>query len=154
MRKIVSGGQTGADRAALDFALDRGISHGGWCPKGRWAEDGPIDARYRLIETQGDDPAERTECNVRDSDATVIFTLQPRLLGGSKGTAEFTHAFDKPCLHLSRDCDAEDAPRKLSAFLAEHQVQTLNVAGSRESEEPGIGEFTRQTLEKARLVGA
>jgi len=136
----------------LDFALARGIPHGGWCPKDRWAEDGPIARHYRLVETPGGDPAERTEWNVRDSDATVILTLQPALVGGSKDTAEFTQAFDKPCLHLSRNREGEAASKMLAAFVAEHQVETLNIAGSRESEEPGIAEFTRHTLEKAKLT--
>jgi len=85
--KIVSGGQTGADRAALDFAIEHGIPHGGWCPKGRQAEDGPIDGRYQLKETPTSDYAQRTEWNVRDSDATVLFSLAPELTGGSKKTA-------------------------------------------------------------------
>src|SRR5215217_2323846 len=72
--KIVSGGQTGVDRAALDVALELGIECGGWCPAGRQAEDGPIDARYPLRETPSADPAQRTEWNVRDSDATLLLT--------------------------------------------------------------------------------
>ena len=70
--EIVSGGQTGVDRAALDAALALGMRCGGWCPAGRWAEDGPIDPRYPLRETPSGDPAQRTEWNVRDSDATLI----------------------------------------------------------------------------------
>ena len=72
LRKIVSGGQTGVDRAALDWALASGVPYGGWCPLGRWAEDGPIDARYPLRETPGADPAQRTEWNIRDSDGTEL----------------------------------------------------------------------------------
>ena len=72
---IVSGGQTGADRAALDFAIRAGLPHGGWCPRGRLAEDGPLDPRYLLRETATPNYAERTAANVRDSDATSIFTL-------------------------------------------------------------------------------
>ena len=72
--KIISGGQTGADRAALDFAIDHGIEHGGWCPKGRWAEDGAIAERYPLKETPSADVAQRTEWNARDSDGTLVIT--------------------------------------------------------------------------------
>jgi hypothetical protein len=149
MPKIISGGQTGADRAALEFALANGIPHGGWCPKDRWAEDGPIDPRFHLVETPGADPAQRTEWNVRDSDGVVIFSIHPVLLGGSKLTAEFAAAFDKPCLHLSRERDHATSAVKLSRFLAEHQVYTLNVAGSRASEELEIAEYARHTLQEA-----
>ena len=72
---ILSGGQTGADRAALDFAIEYGLPHGGWCPRGRLAEDGPIDERYELTETPSHRYAQRTEWNVRDSDATVVFSI-------------------------------------------------------------------------------
>ena len=71
--RIVSGGQTGADRAALDWAIERGIPHGGWCPRGRRAEDGRIDRRYALRETPAHDYQQRTRWNVRDSDGTLIF---------------------------------------------------------------------------------
>jgi len=94
--KIVSGGQTGADRAALDFAIEHGVSHGGWCPKSRLAEDGPIHPRYKLQETPTRSYPQRTEWNVRDSDGTVIFTIAERLNGGSRKTARFTRKLGKP----------------------------------------------------------
>jgi predicted Rossmann-fold nucleotide-binding protein len=81
--KIISGGQTGADRAALDFAIKHGMPHGGWCPQGRIAEDGPIDAKYQLHETPSADYVQRTEWNVRDSDGTVIFSVGKELSGCS-----------------------------------------------------------------------
>src|SRR5438477_3503455 len=139
IKKIISGGQTGADRAVLDFAVAHRIPHGGWCPCGRVAEDGTIPCRYQLIETPSADSAQRTEWNVRDSDGTVIFSLAPKLSGGSKKTFEFAHQYQKPCLHLSGEREGADAAKKLSQFLAEHRIKILNVAGSRESEEPGIG---------------
>jgi hypothetical protein len=86
---IVSGGQTGADRAALDWALARGVECGGWCPKGRKAEDGPIDPKYRLKETPSAAYLQRTEWNVRDSDGTVLFSIEPTLTGGSLKTVDF-----------------------------------------------------------------
>ena len=98
--KIVSGGQSGADQAALDWAIAHQVDHGGWCPKGRRAEHGPIDARYQLAETPNTNYLERTEWNVRDSDATVIFTLGETLEGGSKRTAAFAEKHNKPCLHF------------------------------------------------------
>src|SRR6478735_3602017 len=88
MERVVSGGQTGADRAALDWAIAKGIPHGGWCPKGRKAEDGPIDNGYRLQETPSANYVQRTEWNVRDSDSTVIFSIGETLTGGSKKTVD------------------------------------------------------------------
>ena len=87
--KIVSGGQTGADRAGLDWALAHNVECGGWCPKGRKAEDGPINPEYPLKETPSDSYIQRTEWNVRDSDATILFSIEPTLTGGSLRTMEF-----------------------------------------------------------------
>jgi len=101
IKRIVSGGQTGADRAGLDFAIEHGLKHGGWCPKGRRAEDGRIPGRYELKETQATSYVRRTEWNVRDSDGTVIFTVMIRLTGGSKKTSNLARKHRKPCLHLS-----------------------------------------------------
>jgi len=148
LQKIVSGGQTGADRAALDWAIARGIPHGGWCPRGRLAEDGAIHSRYQLDETPSSDYAQRTEWNVRDSDGTVIFSLAPVLAGGSEQTAELAQQHRKPCLHLSRQREGEAAAARLHDFLVEHGIKILNVAGPRQSQEPGVTGFTRDTLEQ------
>ena len=94
--KLVSGGQTGVDRAALDTALSFGIPCGGWCPKGRFAEDGPIAARYPLTETPSDRAIQRTEWNVRDSDATLVIVRGPAA-GGTPATIEFAKSMDRPC---------------------------------------------------------
>src|SRR4051812_1170847 len=101
LAKIISGGQTGADRAALDFAIARGLAHGGWCPKGRIAEDGIIPHRYGLVETPEADPAQRTEWNVRDADGTVLFSIGETLRGGSEKTERFAIQYHKPWLHLA-----------------------------------------------------
>jgi len=85
IEKIVSGGQTGADRAALDWAIEHGIPHGGWCPKGRRAEDGPIDGRYQLQETPTANYVERTKSNARDTDGTVVFSIYISLTGQQLG---------------------------------------------------------------------
>ena len=143
LRKIISGGQTGADRAALDFAIVHGIAHGGWCPRGRWAEDGTIDARYSLTETPSSDPAQRTEWNVRDSDGTLIISVARELVGGSKLTMEFAAAHQKPWLHLWRHPDLEVGARHLSEFLETHPIKVLNIAGPRSSEEPGVEVFVK-----------
>src|SRR5687767_3104152 len=102
IKKIVSGGQTGADRAALDFAIAHRLPHGGWCPAGRTAEDGVIDWRYRLKETPSPTYTQRTEWNVRDSDATVVFSIASSLVGGSQLTCEFATRHGRPCIHISR----------------------------------------------------
>ena len=92
---IISGGQTGVDRAALDWAISRNISHGGWCPKGRVASDGPLPIRYLLRETESDGYRQRTKLNVQDSDATLIFNFG-LLEGGTRQTVKFAQAMNKP----------------------------------------------------------
>jgi hypothetical protein len=146
---IISGGQTGADRAALDVAIANGIPHGGWCPRGRMAEDGPIDGRYRLRETPSANYAQRTRRNIRDSDATVVFSTRHEISGGTGLTLDFARRIGKPVLHLVQG----DPPAKLAhaletltAFLIEHDVRTLNIAGPRASQEPRIGDFVNTVL--------
>lgn len=149
--KIVSGGQTGADRAALDFAIDHGIPLGGWCPNGRRAEDGPIDARYQLKETPGGGYLLRTEWNVRDSDGTVVFSMTPVLTGDSRSTVELARRYGKPFLHLSAQPAGDQAAGLLREFIREHGVRVLNVAGPRVSKEPDVAMFVTVTLKKALL---
>ena len=151
IEKIVSGGQTGADRAALDFAPAHGIPHGGWCPRGRLAEDGPIAAHFQLQETSTKRYVQRTEANVRESDATVIFTLAAVLTGGSRRTAEFAARYSRPWLHLHPATKVEPAAL-LANFLRQHGVRVLNVAGSRASKEPTVGDFVHIVL-TAALAG-
>lgn len=151
IERIVSGGQTGADRAALDFALERGIEHGGWCPRGRLAEDGVISVRYQLQETAEAAYSQRTEWNVRDSDATVIFSLSPELSGGSRITMEFARLLGKPWIHLCRSGGGDIDANRLSTFLAQHRALVMNVAGPRASEEPGIGAYVSAVLAGALL---
>ena len=100
IRKLVSGGQTGADRAALDWAIAHAVPHGGWCPAGRLAEDGPIPVCYGLVELAGAGYHERTRANVRDSDATLIVSIHAELTGGTLLTAKAAQLFGRPCLQL------------------------------------------------------
>ena len=139
IEKIVSGGQTGADRAALDWALSAGIPHGGWCPKGRKAEDGPIPACYTLTESPSGNYLQRTEWNTRDAGGTVVFTISPILSGGSKRTVEFAARHGKPWIHLH--AEMPDLPRKLEEFIKKNHITVLNVAGSRGSKEPRVADF-------------
>ena len=149
IKKIVSGGQTGADRAGLDVAIRWGFPHAGWCPKGRKAEDGTIGGQYQLVETPSASYLQRTEWNARDSDATVIFTIAPTLTGGSKRTAEFAAKHRKPCLHLPRHLSSYEPALVLQRFIEENSVQVLNVAGTRGSKEPDVWRFAYETLEAA-----
>lgn len=146
---IISGGQTGADRTALDWAIEHRIPHGGWCPKGRRAEDGPIAPQYQLQETRRSDWEQRTEWNVRDSDGTVIFTIGDKLTRGSKTTAKLAQEAGKPCLHLSAKCHAENAAALLNQFMRDNGIKALNIAGSRASKEPAVATFVRKVLESA-----
>jgi hypothetical protein len=114
--KIVSGGQTGADRGGLDAAIQLGIPHGGWCPKGRKAEDGVIPAIYLLVETDSADYRIRTEKNVVDSDATAVFT-SGELSGGSKLTADFAEMHGKPWRHIDLRATREGAAADFHNFI-------------------------------------
>ena len=137
--ELRSGGQTGADRAALDLALSAGIEIGGVVPKGRLAEDGIIPGKYsNLVETATDDPAERTRLNVATSDATLIFS-HGELSGGSKLTWEFAAELGRPVFHIDLDRqETLDRLPKVKEWLAENKVRVLNVAGPRASEDPKI----------------
>ena len=146
--KIVSGGQTGADRAALDWAIAHDVPHGGWCPNGRLAEDGVIAPHYQLQETPGSEYVERTEWNVRDADGTVVFSMAAVLTGGSELTAQFARQYQKPILHLSAQ-NLESAPQQVADFIRKHHIRVLNVAGPRASTEPGVGRFVQTVLDRA-----
>ena len=148
LARITSGGQTGVDRAALDVALDLGIPCGGWCPRGRIAEDGPIDARYPLQETPRGDPAQRTEWNVRDAEGTLIIAPGP-LRGGTALTHRLAGRLGRPCLIIDPGPEAEPPGGAIDAvldWLAEEGIAVLNVAGPRQSHASGIYQKTRQLL--------
>lgn len=149
IRKIVSGGQTGADRAGLDWAISRGVPHGGWCPLGRKSEDGRIHEKYLLMEAQSGNYKERTELNVRDSDGTVILTGRPALHGGSLLTARMAERHGRAWLHLNLSEGVEKAGATLRKFASSEGVGILNVAGNRESICTGITDFVWQTLDAA-----
>lgn len=146
--KIVSGGQTGVDRAALDTALELGLPVGGWCPKGRRAEDGPIDKRYPLQETESFYYPIRTEKNVLDSDGTLILTRgKPK--GGTALTVKLARAHKKPYLLVDLSAGEEVSP--VRDWGKVNRIKVLNVAGPRESETPGIYDravcFLKKVLE-------
>lgn len=159
LAKILSGGQTGVDRAALDAAIRLGVPHGGWCPAGRKAEDGVIPDRYALRETFSPEYAERTRRNVADSDGTLIICAGP-LTGGTALTVREARRFRKPYavvnLLLPRN-EVDQALVRTGRWLQAKEVRVLNVAGPRASQHPGIGpmaaEFLTRLMQEVRALG-
>jgi hypothetical protein len=151
--KIVSGGQTGADRAALDAAIRLGIPHGGWVPKGRLTEDGPLPDSYSVRETRTAEYTERTERNVLDSDGTLLIS-RGRPSGGSEYTRETALKHGRPFLHVDlHTMPAFQAAVAVSRWLAENSIRILNVAGPRASKDPGIYRDTLRLLESVFCLG-
>jgi hypothetical protein len=145
-QKIISGGQAGADRGALDFAMVQGVNSGGFCPRGRRAEDGPIPARYTLTELGSPDYPPRTQRNVAESDATVIFNRGQTDSRGTSLTARCAKEAGKPFLVI-RGCEEVAAGVDgLAAFLSAHKPVTLNVAGNSESKAPGMSAYVVAVL--------
>lgn len=144
--KIISGGQTGADQAALDAAIQMGIPHGGWLPKGRKTEAGPLPAQYNLQELDSHLYRDRTEKNITDSDGTLIISFGP-LTGGSALTESLALKHDRPCLVLDLELiSMSEAVDAIEKWLDKYSIQTLNVAGPRASGEPRIYEAVRDIL--------
>jgi hypothetical protein len=154
---IVAGGQTGADRAAQDFALAHAVPYDGWCPAGRRAEDGAIDLRYCLRETPSSSYMERTEWNVRDSDGTVVLAIERPLRGGTRLTVDLARRYERPLLVLIEQelplwgtaASTRELARRLVDFIEEHAIERLNVAGPRLSQQPRIGHFVTSVLSAA-----
>ena len=153
--RLVSGGQSGVDRAALDVALELGVPCGGWCPKHRKAEDGPIPDRYPLKETPSSEYSQRTRWNVRDSDGTLILAWgEPA--GGTLLTVDVCRSIGKPHLII----DLADGGNLTASVQATREWITanlgggvLNVAGPRASEHPAVYEPARAFL-RAVLGGS
>jgi hypothetical protein len=145
--KIISGGQTGADRAALDVALKYNIPHGGWIPRGRKTEAGPLPSRYRLTQLPTADYRDRTLQNILDSQGTVI-VYRKKLAGGSRLTQKMAQTAQKP--YFAVDLLANDlfeAAVMLQSFVYENNIRVLNVAGPRASHDPGIYADVKMILE-------
>ncbi len=143
--KIISGGQTGVDRAALDAALSLGVDCGGWCPAGRIDENGVIPAHYPLEELPEGGYLERTARNVAEADGTLIF-YSGSLQGGTKATADFCSAQRKPSLLIdASEIDLERAVALIGEFVRSHQIKVLNVAGPRASQWPQGYDFVFQS---------
>ena len=149
IEKIISGGQTGVDRAALDFAMKFDIPHGGWCPKGRIAEDGIIPAKYQLMETDSVNYSVRTKKNIKQSNGTMIL-YSPPMEGGTAFTYEIAFRLGKPLLLL--DLNFLPTIGAIHQWIFENRIQILNIAGSRESQRPGITLQTMEILTKFLLT--
>lgn len=153
LKKIISGGQTGADQAALDAAIKYSFPHGGWIPKGRRTEDGPLSTEYNLQEMSTSSYPKRTEQNIIDSGGTVIIS-HGQLTGGSKLTDKLAEKHKRPCLHI----DLNKTPTFIAASIihawtALHKIETLNVAGSRGSGDPEIYRDVKYIIEGVILLG-
>lgn len=146
IKKIISGGQTGADRAALDAAIEMGVPHGGWVPLGRMTEKGRLPKRYNVREINAIDYDQRTELNVLDSDGTLLFSKGP-LKGGSALTKKLARKHLKPCLHVDIDSiTLYRAVEIIKSWLDVRKIEILNVAGPRESEAPLIYDHVMDIL--------
>lgn len=143
LRKIISGGQTGVDRGALDAAIELGLEHGGWCPMGRIAEDQFIPTRYALRQTDSEKYADRTERNLLEADGTLIL-YRRELSGGTDLTRHLCTRHRRPLMLV--DLEQAWESTAIRQWLLQHQIKTLNVAGPRESMSPGIAAQTRRVL--------
>lgn len=143
--KIISGGQSGVDRAALDVAMELGIPYGGWCPKGRRADDGIIPAKYSLLETTSTDYKDRTEKNVTESDGTLILTYGP-FTGGPTFTVRVAKKLNRP--YYIADLAFSDDVNHVQTWFRRHKIKIINIAGPRESKVPGIHELAYIFLKK------
>lgn len=146
LSRLVAGGQTGVERAALDWAIARKIAHAGWCPRGRLAEDGRLDSRYRLLETESDEMLEAAQRNVADSDATLIINVG-ELEGIAYATRQFAEQADKPYLVLQLEgIDLAPLVDAVGAWMRDGAYPSLTIAGPQESERPRIYRLARLFL--------
>ena len=146
LKRIISGGQTGSDRGGLDAAIHLHIPHGGWCPRGRKAEDGSIPSKYKLKETGSQEYPVRTELNIVDSDATIVFTFG-KAERGSALTLSLCQKHKKPSLHIDLlNKVSQPHVTLVSEWLKRTKIEVLNVAGNRESVSPGIQQCVAEIL--------
>jgi hypothetical protein len=153
IKRIVSGGQTGVDRASLDVAIKLGIDHGGWIPRGRLTESGELPQKYHLTETSSSQYSVRTEKNVVAAEGTLIISHGP-LTGGSGYTREMAVKHGRPWLHMDlNQMAAFHAATAINNWILQKEIEILNVAGPRASEDPGIYQDTLNILESVYYLG-
>ncbi len=147
IKKIISGGQTGADRAALDTAIKFNINYGGWIPQGRKTEEGPLSHKYHMDEMPTDSYSERTRQNIMDSQGTIIISRGP-LTGGSLLTQKFAFTLKKPCCHVDLfDLDEFAAAIVINSFIVDYALDIINIAGPRAGKDPFIYNTVRTIIE-------
>lgn len=152
-KKIISGGQTGADQGALDAAIKYSFPHGGWIPKGRMTDDGRLPDNYKLKEMPTESYSKRTEKNILESDGTVIIS-RGKLTGGSALTQKLAQKYKRPFLHIDLNkTPAFIAASEINNWIIKHGIEILNVAGSRASKDSEIYEDTRYIIEGVILLG-
>ena len=153
LKKIISGGQTGVDQAALDASIKYSLPHGGWIAKGRKTEAGTLPDKYKLQEMLTDSYSIRTKQNIIDSDGTVIIS-HGKLTGGSKLTENLAMKHKRPCLHIDLNrTPAFITASKINSWIVENKIETLNVAGPRASKEPEIHQDVMYIIEGVILLG-
>jgi len=153
IKKIISGGQTGADQAALDAAIKYNFPHGGWIPKDRKTEDGMLPDEYKLKEMSTGSYPRRTEQNIIDSDGTVIIS-HGKLTVGSKLTQKLAEKHRRPCFHIDLNkIPAFMTSSQINTWVILHKIETLNVAGPRASKDPDIYKNVKYIIEGVILLG-
>ncbi|SRR6056297_1934060 len=145
---IISGGQTGVDRAALDYAMDHKIKCGGFCAKNRKAEDGVIPSVYPLVELESPDNEERTRRNVDYADGTIVFEYKKPFSNGSLLTVYHCQQYNKPYFIFKINSEAGNQSYQVRKWIKDHHIKILNIAGNRESDDPGIYKATYHLLEE------
>ena len=145
---IITSSKEGADRAALDWSLENGMPHGGWCPLGTLTGVVPLDEKYRLKETETEAVLESVDCNVRDSDATLIITIGPKATGPAQKASTYSKKQKKPVLHVHRA--VLGAAERVVEFIDKHYIRRLHVTGANETEEPGISNWVKMTLDRVK----
>ena len=144
---IISGSQLGAERAALDWSVKHDLPRGGWCPAGLTE---PMDPVYKLKEASTEKMLEVIDANVRDSEATIVFTLGPKAAGLAQKAGAAARKQKKPILHVHRGILG--VSEKIVAFLDKYYVRRLHVTGSTEADEPGLSVWMTSELEKSKVI--
>ncbi len=147
---IITGAQMGVERASLDWALKHEFPHGGWCPKGLLGAAEPLDPRYKLKEGETENVLEAVGSNVRDAEATLVFTIAPKAAGTAQKAVSAARKQKKPVLHVHRGILG--VSEKIVGFIDKYYVRRLHVTGSGDTDEPGISDWAIGELEKAKGI--
>lgn len=148
---IITGAQMGVERAALEWALKHTFPHGGWCPKGQLLGGAePLDSRYKLKEGETENVLEAVGSNVRDAEATLVFTIAAKATGPAQKAVSGARKQKKPVLHVHRGILG--VSEKIVAFIDKYYVRRIHITGSVDTEEPGVSDWATSELEKAKGI--